>query len=319
MSEYSVKVERRDGVEIYVLESGDKRERAELAPSLGNNLFSFRAEEPLIEEIPFAQFVSKPTSYGIPILFPFPNRIRDGEFDFQGEHYEVDPPRHGFVRDKAWRVIDAGASDERGAWVRSQIAAVDYVGQILTQFPFEFSLEVEYRLKDGTLSMETVARNHDEADMPAGFGLHPYFRLPARGSVQVPASKRWQLEDSLPTGKLLDVEAAYDLRRARALDGLNLDDIYTAVTAEADGKARCYINDEEADSQTVVEFSPREFPHVVVYTPPAPRRAVCVEPNTCPTDAFNLQSKGIESDVIVLPPDGAATFHINIARRALPR
>ena len=96
---------------------------------------------------------------------------------------------------------------------------------------------------------------------------------------------------------------------------MNLDDIFTRVEADADGLARCVISDDAVGMETVVEFSPERLPHVVVYTPPAPRRAVCVEPNSCPTDAFNLQARGIVSDVIVLGAGEVVRFEIGIYTR----
>ena len=309
---YETSIEQRDEVEIFTLHAADGAS-AEIAPELGCNCFSFKTAAPVLEPVVFTEFRQKPTSYGIPILFPFPNRIRDGRFTFQGRTFEVNPPRHGFVRDKAWRVVGHGASDEAGAWLTAAIDARDYAAQILPQFPFPFRLEVTYRLRAGRLEMETVARNTGATDMPAGFGIHPYFRKPARGTLTVPAGRRWELSDSLPTGRLLDVTGAYDLRRAADLGGLQLDDIFTDVTTDEDGRARCRITDEEARTQTVVEFDARQFPHVVVYTPPAPRRAVCVEPNTCPTDAFNLQARGVESNVLVLRPGAEVRFDVRVS------
>jgi aldose 1-epimerase len=72
------------------------------------------------------------------------------------------------------------------------------------------------------------------------------------------------------------------------------------------------LNDEEYGVQTVVEFPRGQFPYVVVYTPPAPRRAICVEPNTCPTDAFNLQARGIESNLLNLSAGETVRFNISI-------
>jgi aldose 1-epimerase len=270
----------------------------------------------VLEPVAFEEFRQKPTSYGIPILFPFPNRIRDGQFRFRGRSYKVDPPRHGFVRDKAWRVEANGASGEEGAWIRSAIEAGDYADQILGQFPHPFRLEVTYRLKDSLLEMETTAHNTGDEDMPAGFGIHPYFRRPDRGAVQVPARKRWELDDSLPTGRLLDVEGSYDLGEPRDLTGLSLDDIFTDAAADSDGQTRCRLTDHQKATQVVVEFDSKEFPHIVVYTPPAPRRAICIEPNTCPTDAFNLQDRGIESNLLVLRPGEAIDFKVAIYTRA---
>lgn len=313
---YAVGSQVRDGVEVFTL-SGEGGARAEIAPGLGNNCFAFQAGAHVLEPIPFEEFRKKPTSYGIPILFPFPNRIRDGRFSFRGTEYAVEPPRHGFVRDKPWRVERHGASDAEGAWLTSSFDAASYPDEILRQFPFPFRLEVTYRLRGDCLEMLTVARNTGEREMPVGFGIHPYFRRPERGAVTVPARKRWELSDSLPTGKLLDVSGPFDLRRAADLEGLKLDDIYTEVEADADGVARCVVEDGGDGSQTVVEFDASEFPHVVVYTPPAPRRAVCVEPNTCPTDAFNLQERGVESNVIALGAGRSVNFSVRIcAKRA---
>jgi len=308
---YSISSEERGDTEIFILREGENA-YAEVAPSLGNNCFAFSAGGPILEPVAFEEFRQRPTSYGIPILFPFPNRIRDGEFSFRGRKYAVNPPRHGFVRDKAWKVDATGASNEEGAWIKSSIDAEDYYEQILGQFPFPFRLEVTYRLKDSRLEMLTTARNTGNEDMPAGYGIHPYFRRPDKGRVQVPAGKRWELSDSLPTGNLLDVEGSYDLRRPSDLDGLSLDDIFTDVGADPDGRTRCNLSDDQDGSQVVVEFDPKEFPDVVVYTPPAPRRAICIEPNTCPTDAFNLQDRGIESNLIVIGPGQAVDFKVTI-------
>jgi aldose 1-epimerase len=312
---YSVTRETREGVEVFTLTDGGDA-AAEVAPALGNNCFAFRAGGlAVLEEVPFADFRARPTSYGIPVLFPFPNRVRDGRFTFEGETFTVDPPRHGFVRDKPWRVVSQGATDEGGAWLTSAFDADDYPDQILRQFPFPFRIEITYRLREARLTIETAARNTGRKRMPAGFGIHPYFRRPDRGRLRVPAAARWELSDSLPTGRIVGVEGDYDLREGKSLAALNLDDIFTRVTSDADGRARCAITDDEVGTETIVEFSTERLAHVVVYTPPAPRRAVCVEPNSCPTDAFNLQARGVESDVIALGAGEEVRFEIGIYAR----
>jgi aldose 1-epimerase len=315
-SSYVCDTALREGVEIFTLRAPDGA-TAEVVPAFGCNCFAFTAGQPVLEPVAFTEFRQKPTSYGIPILFPFPNRIRDGRFQFQERIYEINPPRHGFVRDKPWRALGSGADAEAGAWLTVGFDARDHAEQILTQFPFPFQLEVTYRLRGGALAMATVARNTGDRDMPAGFGIHPYFRRPARGTLVVPAARRWELADSLPTGRLLDNEGTYDLRHGADVNELQLDDIYTDVTADADGLVRCTLTDEDAQRATVVEFNSRQFPHVVVYTPPAPRRAICVEPNTCPTDAFNLQTRGVNADVFVLRPGEERNFNVRIYTRTI--
>jgi aldose 1-epimerase len=290
---------------------------AEIAPSLGNNCFLFQVDRPVLEPVDFEEFLKRPASFGIPILFPFPNRIRDGVFMFRGRRYEVNPTRHGFVRDKAWKVLATGASDEEGAWIKSWLDATWYHNEVLGQFPFPFVVEVVYRLKDGRLTMETLVRNTGNQDMPCGFGVHPYFHCTEIGTIEVPAQKRWELKDSLPTGRLLDVDGGYDLTRSRDLQDLVLDDIYTDLKPEEDRLVRCRLTDGRAGMQTVIEFDAKQFPHLVVYTPPEPRRAICIEPYTCPTDAFNLEDRGVESNVIVLKPGGSFELTLAISSRRI--
>jgi aldose 1-epimerase len=312
---YSVVSASRDGVEVITLKDG-ARALAEIAPALGNNCFAYQTERPVLEPISFVDFRRKPASYGIPLLFPFPNRLRDGAFTFQGRRYQIDPPRHGFVRDRAWRVMGTGASQSEGAWIRSEIKAGDYAEEILAQFPFPFTLRATYWLKEGGLRLQVLAENTGAREMPLGFGIHPYFRRPGRGTIQVPAAKRWELSDSLPTGKLLDVEGPFDLQQPRDICGLLLDDIYTAVRADASGVVRCYLNDGANQTRTVVEFTEEQFAHIVIYTPPAPRQAICIEPNTCPPDAFNLQDQGVDADVMVLKPGDRAAFEVRVYSQA---
>src|SRR5438034_969248 len=57
----------------------------------------------------------RPTRSGIPILFPFPNRIRDGRYSWDGKSYQLplnDPTRlnaiHGFACRHPWRVAGHG-------------------------------------------------------------------------------------------------------------------------------------------------------------------------------------------------------------------
>jgi aldose 1-epimerase len=53
------------------------------------------------------------------VLFPFPNRIRDGRFTWDGREYRLPPNDpamknaiHGFACRRPWRVVDQGADAE---------------------------------------------------------------------------------------------------------------------------------------------------------------------------------------------------------------
>jgi aldose 1-epimerase len=53
----------------------------------------------------------KASGSGIPILFPFPNRIRQGKFQWKGQQYELPVTDkwgnaiHGLCLDRPWRVV----------------------------------------------------------------------------------------------------------------------------------------------------------------------------------------------------------------------
>jgi aldose 1-epimerase len=285
--------------------------RAEIVPAWGGSVLALEIDgRPVLDPAPFDEIARKPTSYGIPILFPFPNRIRDGRFSFDGVELKIDPPRHGLVRDKPWRVMGRGAG-ETEAWLTLGFDARDHAEAILGQFPFPFELEVTYRLGRRSLALEVVARNLGSRAMPAGFGIHPYFQAPVGGSVSVPAGELWELSDSLPTGRIVAVDDRRDLREPRAIAGLVLDDLYTGVASGADGLARCVIQGPATERRIQIEFDPRSLSEVVVYTPPA-RRAICVEPQSCPTDAFNLDARGIDAHVVRVDPGGQVRWSVTI-------
>ena len=66
----------------------------------------------------FPEQSDKPSWSGIPLLFPFPNRIRNGQYNWEGQDYFIPDTLaaydadgnaiHGFCLDRPWRVIEQG-------------------------------------------------------------------------------------------------------------------------------------------------------------------------------------------------------------------
>src|SRR5260370_15203798 len=98
----------QDGA-VYVLENDTGSARAEIWPAGGFNCHRWQVTsdgKPLELLYSDPQFFhgAKPTRSGIPVLFPFPNRIRDGRFTWAGKEYRLplhDPSGknaiHGFA------------------------------------------------------------------------------------------------------------------------------------------------------------------------------------------------------------------------------
>ena len=80
---------------------------------------------------------------------------------------------------------------------------------------------------------------------------------------------------------------------------LKLDDVLTGLPV-GPISIDCCIMDEACGFQVVQQAGPG-FRDLVVYTPPN-RNAVCLEPYTCPTDAINLQQRGIDAGWHMLEP-----------------
>jgi aldose 1-epimerase len=311
-------MEELDGHPTVVLRDGDRGHEAHVLPSVGANCIVYRLNGdagPIDVLYPpdTAEAVrDRPSGFGIPILFPFPNRIENGRFLFDGSVHQLDRPAdgghtiHGFVLDRPWVVTATGASRAGGAWTRLQFRSKGFP-EIDRQFPFPFEGAAIYRLQDGALTLEIEATNTGETDMPAGLGMHPYFPLPISGdgdrgacAVQMPAERRWVLRpDCIPTGEVRPVSGNYDLREPTPLRDLYYDDVWTDLSL-SDGWSRCVYRDPAAGLSIAMEAD-GVFRELVLYAPEQ-RPVICFEPYTCTTDAVNLEERGIDSGLNRLSP-----------------
>jgi len=327
---YSVGEKTVDGFQVYYVQQVGKAV-AEIVPSLGNNCYAFKVADGatwlnLIDSPPdLATLEERPTGYGNPILFPFPNRIRNGVWQFEGETYQFDKPPespttiHGLLLNLPYQV-DRHAAAENGATLVCSLNSQDFpdVGR---QYPFPFKIEITYTLKDATLTMGISVKNTGDRNMPMGFGIHPYFSVSlspqadaSQAIITVPAAKYWELDDVLvPTGKQHAGADTLDLRCGQPFARLKLDHVFTDVQL-TDDVSRCTIENRDTGHGMVME-SDANFRELVVYTPPG-RDAICFEPYTCPTDAINLEAKGIPAGVIVLAPE--ETFSATVRMMLLP-
>jgi len=303
---------------IVTLTDSQTGSTARIAPELGFNCFEFRAkvgdrEIDVLDSVPdFETGGQRSSGSGIPILFPFPNRIRAGKFTWEGREFSLPVSDkfgnaiHGLCLDRPWRVIAQGDDFVTGQFQLS----VDAPNR-LALWPTDFTIEVDYELLGNRLRANFRVINPSSQPLPWGLGTHPYFKLPLATTsrvgaclIEVPAAQRWELQDCLPTGERLELDEEHDLRFGAYVDTVQLDDVYTTVQCEGP-QFDCLILDEEAGLQITLT-SPPIFREIVVFTPPN-RAAVCIEPYTCPTDAINLQAGGIDCGWRTLAP--GAEFH----------
>ncbi len=124
--------------DILELKDSGSKSTARIAAGQGFNLFEFHADvdgrivDVIDAAADFAAGGQRPSGHGIPLLFPFPNRIRHGEFDWEGTHYTMTPEQvgfdrdgnaiHGFCLDRPWRVVDQGSNFAVAQFQLSQVA-----------------------------------------------------------------------------------------------------------------------------------------------------------------------------------------------------
>ena len=227
---FRIETHDRGANTIFSLHDDTTGASAAILPSYGFNLFDLRL--PLAGEVrpvlvTAADFPDHPNDHparnGTPILFPFPNRIRDAQFKFQGRNFRLPATNgpnaiHGFAMSAAWDVIEHKATSDQAFLVgRYQISKQSPDAGPL--WPADAVLQIRYSLAGRRLSMNVTISNPTADDLPYGFGIHPYFRLPfAPGGdpeqtrLILPASRYWVLKDFLPTGEILPVNPRLDFR-----------------------------------------------------------------------------------------------------------
>lgn len=285
-----------------------------IAPHLGFNCVSFRATvgNETVDVIDSPEDVlegnHRPSSYGIPILFPFPNRIRDGRFTWDETEYEIPLAAgvpnaiHGFCLDRPWRVIEQTDQTVTGQFQLS-VDAPDRA----RCWPADFILDVRYRVIENRLEGQFRITNPDAAPLPWGLGTHAYFKVPLghKSAPQdcvftVPVTEEWELEDYLPSGRRIDVASRETIRSGIRFGTRSLDNVYTGWQSDG-GTVRCSLIDERAGLELQQVCDDRLFREAIVFTPPG-RNALCMEPYTCVTDAINLHRQELDTGLNVLAP-----------------
>jgi len=237
------------------------------------------------------------------VLFPWPNRIGDGEWTFSGR----------VARPTVDDVEHATASHGLARWRPFRIDAVNQNRCVLSlllhptpDYPFLSEISVMYHLGSLGLTVTTTVTNRDEVPLPFGVGFHPYLSVTTptiEGSqLEIPAKAYVAVDDrQLPTGEILPlVGHQLDFSKRKSLSGHELDVTYTELMRDDTGLAVATLEDAHGGE---IELSvDRNFPYLQVYTGDhlekgRRRTSVAIEPMTCPPDALRSGK-----DVVVLEP-----------------
>lgn len=298
-------------LEAFVL-TGDEL-RASFVPAAGmiGNSLTHRGEELLVQRGGLDAWRGSGKSFGLPLLHPWANRLRDWRYAIAGRAVTIDPERgvvrpdeHGLPIHGAlaaaedWEVTDFGA-DAGAAWLTAALE-YDRRDDRLAVFPFRHTLELGLRLEGGALAITTTVVPTGANDVPLAFGWHPWLTLPgaprAEWELELPQRTELALDArNLPTGERAEAAA----ERA-PLGGRVLDDHF-AVAADA----RFAIA--AGGREIAVEWA-GGYRYAQVFAP-AGLEIACLEPMMAPVAALST------GDDLELAPPGeraSATFRMRV-------
>lgn len=247
------------------------------------------------------------------LLLPWPNRVDGGRYAIAGTSYQLDlsEPRagnaiHGLTRWSTWSLARRSRHE---VWL--SLALLGHAG-----YPFCIQIEVGYHLDPDTgLRCTVTAHNTGSRPAPYGAGAHPYLSTGVSVDecrLELPAA-RWLPTDSrgIPDGPLSDVTGTELDFRAGALVGTTrLDHSFTGLTRDSEGRAWARLT---GGSVQVTLWAGPGYGWLQAFSgdtlaPGRRRRALAVEPMTCPPNAF---ASG--TDLLVLDPGDAVTHTWGIA------
>lgn len=217
-------------------------------------------------------------------LAPFPNRIKDGKYSYDGVDYQLpinfEPQlhaMHGFLADVVYKVLE----HEPEKLVLSYHYDGNYKG-----FPFPFSTQLSYTFNGKRLSCKSIIENTGVTKMPYGEGWHPYFRLGGKvndWSLKFQSKQKIGVDERMiPTGNNLDYT---DFHQFKMIGEKHFDSCYSLSNENGWGQV-VLQSSTGLELSVYQELGRRKYNYMQLYTPER-RDCLAIEPMTCTPDVLN--------------------------------
>lgn len=244
---------------------------------------------------------------GLPLLYPWANRLRGTRYQALGRVIELDPNSPWLLKDwngtilhgvpwsrLRWQTLYAGAQELEARMLWDQ-------AELLQVFPFRHELRMLVRLDDVGLMVITQVIAGFDNRVPVSFGFHPYLGLPGlareRWRLTLPAMEEVVLDKLLiPTGRQEPFDA-YD----GPFGALSFDHGFAFISE------RPTMSISGGGRRVSVEFL-EGYRFAQIYAQPG-LEAICLEPMTAPTNALVT---GEALPIVEVGERYRATFRISL-------
>ncbi len=242
-------------------------------------------------------------------LFPYSNRLKNGEFKYQGisYHLPIDRPEndghalHGETYFRPWTIEEQSPLKIKLSFFSEKFTDL--------QWPFPFKAEVTYQLVANKLLIGLSLENIGLEKMPAGMGVHPYFKRKITEQdetiwVHIPLKGYYPGDSVMPESGWIDLPERLNFNEKRIFTTEFLDRCFRAKNGD--------IQLEWPGTGLKLTMEKDNiFNHIVIYRPEDRNDFFAIEPVTNANNSFNLADQGIaDSGMIELEPAEKITGQI---------
>ncbi|ORA34219.1 aldose 1-epimerase [Mycobacterium aquaticum] len=230
-------------------------------------------------------YITTGKTMGIPILYPWANRLSASKYAINGAVVTLTPGVAGVRSDQHGVPIHGVLAANPGWLVIEQtdnklVAILDWGGKprLLTTFPFPHILTMTVTLADRTLTVATTVMPSTAASVPLCYGYHPYLKIPdvprEEWQLQTPTMRHLPVDNwGIPTGETEEWPGGTEPLKTTELDH-GFDQVPEGSVFAISG----------GDRRVEVTFA-RGYPAAQLFAP-ANDDVIGIEPMAAPTDSL---------------------------------
>jgi aldose 1-epimerase len=240
------------------------------------------------------------------VMAPWANRIDHGKWNLDGQDLQLeitdkslDNAIHGLVSKSIFEVVEQSPSS-----VRLGTRILPSSG-----YPFELEVSIAYALEKNGITVSHSAVNHSKAKAPFVVGAHPLFQISGTPTEELEIKSAARTVDlvnarKIPIGKQQISGSEFDITNWRKLSTCDFDHGFGDLVRDEQGLAHHFLR--SLDGAQLDIWQGQEFKYAFIFTPAnfhnnadaTPRKAIAIEPQTAPANAFNSKE-----DLIWLEPN----------------